>query len=133
MDKRKNSSARIGSVDQFRGFAILSMIMIDYLVLFDAVPDWMKHAPGEGFTFADLVAPYFVFAMGLMYARSYHSRVGRFGIRQTRIHFLRRYGLLIMIGAVMSLVGFGGVHIALHLSPETVAKVAGARDASSWA
>ncbi len=129
----RSSSARIVSVDQFRGFAIVSMIMVNYLAIFDAAPHWLKHAPGEGFTFADLVAPYFVFAMGLMYARSYHSRAGRFGLHQARIHFLRRYGLLVMIGAVMSAVGFGGVHIALHVSPETVARVAGKHDASSWA
>ncbi len=75
MAERNNDTAggarpgRIKSIDQFRGFAIISMIIINYLALFNATPAWLKHAPEAGLTFADLVAPYFVFIIGLMYGR----------------------------------------------------------------
>jgi predicted acyltransferase len=129
----KTVKPRIASVDQFRGFAIISMIFVNYLGLFTATPGWLRHADGAGLTFADLVAPYFVFIIGLMYAKSYRSRVRRNGLHLTRIHFLKRYALLIVIGAAMSGVGFVAVHVALRFSPETVARTAGDHDASAWA
>ncbi len=139
MARRSNDTAagarpgRIESVDQFRGFAVISMIIINYLALFSATPAWLKHAPGTGLTFADIVAPYFVFVIGLMYGTSFSSRLRRSGARRTRIHFLRRYGLLIAIGAAMSAVGYLGVRAAIHFSPGTVVRTAGERDVSAWA
>lgn len=129
----KTAKPRIASVDQFRGFAIISMIFVNYLALFTAAPGWFRHTDGAGLNFADLVAPYFVFIIGLMYARSYRSRVRRSGLHLTRIHFLKRYAFLIIIGAVMSGVGFVAVHTALRFSPETVARTAGDHDVSAWA
>ena len=92
---------RLDAVDQFRGFAILLMVLADYLSRIQSVPAWLKHAPsGVGLTVVDLIAPMFVFAIGLVYRPSLQRRLVRDGRRQTVLHFIRRFLALIGIGTL---------------------------------
>jgi len=68
------SQNRILAIDQFRGFAILLMILADYLNNINSIPAWLKHAPDVGYTIIDLVAPLFIFAIGLTYGMSFRRR-----------------------------------------------------------
>ena len=96
----ENSDGRLDAIDQFRGFAILLMVLADYLSRIQSVPAWLKHAPGVGLTVVDLIAPMFIFAIGLVYRPSLQRRHLRDGRRQTVFHFIRRFLALIGIGTL---------------------------------
>lgn len=92
---------RLDAIDQFRGFAILLMVLADYLSRVQSVPPWLKHAPsGVGLTIVDLIAPMFIFAIALVYRPSWQRRLARDGGGQTTLHFIRRNLALIGIGTV---------------------------------
>ena len=91
---------RLDSIDQFRGFAILLMVLADYLSRIQRVPAWLKHAPGVGLTVVDLIAPMFILAIGLVYRPSFQRRLLRDGRRQTALHFIRRFLALMGIGTL---------------------------------
>lgn len=92
---------RISWIDQYRGFAILSMILVNFIADYN-VPQILQHSKHTGLTFADIVAPLFMFIIGLMYRRSYLKRVLSDGKLKTMIHFINRYTLLIVIGLAIN-------------------------------
>jgi predicted acyltransferase len=96
---------RLDAIDQFRGFAILLMVLADYLAKPQAVPAWLKHAHDVGFTVIDIIAPLFIFAIGLNYGLSFHRRLARSGGWQTGVNFVRRYTALIGIGFLLTMLG----------------------------
>lgn len=96
------ASQRLDAIDQFRGFAILTMVLANYLARVEWIPAWMKHAPDVGLTVVDLVAPFFIFSIGLTYGAALRRRVERDGWRAAAWHFIRRYLTLIGIGALLS-------------------------------
>ncbi len=91
---------RIISLDMFRGFAIFGMILVNYLGHFDAMPDTFRH-PRYGMTFANAIAPYFVFVVGMGLSMSLARRIERFGARKAYWHAIKRYVILILIGIVV--------------------------------
>ena len=93
---------RIDAIDYYRGLAIILMVLANYLYNVTTVPAWLKHAPDIGLTVIDLIAPFFVFAIGLTYLPSYRRRVERDGRAKAWGHFLRRWLALIGIGAIIS-------------------------------
>ena len=96
-------SIRISTVDEFRGFAIASMILVNFLAQYKA-PSIFHHSEITGLTFTDIVAPLFVFIIGLMYRKSYLRRVSLDGRAKTWTHFIKRYSLLGVIGFIITLV-----------------------------
>ena len=96
----ENLKGRLDAIDQFRGFAILMMVLADFLSRIQSVPAWLKHAPGVGLTVVDLIAPMFILAIGLVYRPSLQRRLLRDGRRQTVFHFIRRFLALIGIGTL---------------------------------
>ena len=100
-NRLESHEGRLDAIDQFRGFAILLMVLADYVSRIQSVPAWLKHAPsGVGLTVVDLIAPMFIFAMGLVYRLSLQRRLLRDGRRQTVFHFIRRFLALIGIGTL---------------------------------
>jgi len=67
-------SNRLISIDYFRGQAIILMVLSNYSVGVIAVPSWLKHAQDIGLTINDLIAPIFIFAIGLTYGLSVRTR-----------------------------------------------------------
>ena len=65
------------SIDYFRGLSVILMVLVDYVGGIASVPGWLKHAPDIGLTVADLVAPAFIFAIGLTYGMSFGRRAAR--------------------------------------------------------
>jgi predicted acyltransferase len=96
---------RLEAIDQFRGFAILLMVLADYLADINTVPAWLKHAPDVGYTVIDLIAPLFVFAMGLTFGLSFRRRALRAGLWSTYQHFITRNLALIGLGFLLTLAG----------------------------
>jgi predicted acyltransferase len=95
---------RLEAIDQFRGFAIFMMILANYMNNVQVIPAWLKHADDIGYTIIDLIAPMFVFAMGLTYSGSFRRRLARNGAWNTYQHFLTRYLALLGLGYLITLV-----------------------------
>ena len=95
---------RLEAIDQFRGFAILLMVLANYMNNINVIPSWLKHADDIGYTLIDLIAPLFVFAMGLTYGLSFHRRLERDGAWNTYQHFLTRFLALMGLGYIFTLV-----------------------------
>ncbi len=102
MTANSSPSPRLLSIDQFRGLAILLMVLANYLAGVALVPAWLKHAPDIGLTVIDLIAPFFIFAIGLTYGLSWNRRLARQGLVKTSQHFITRFMAIIGIGAVLS-------------------------------
>ena len=81
------------------------MVLADYLARPQNVPAWLKHAHDFGLTVIDLIAPLFIFAIGLTYGMSFRRRLARSGGWQTGVDFVRRYAALIGIGFLLTLLG----------------------------
>lgn len=58
---------RLISLDAFRGFAIAGMLLVNNPGTWDpaVVPSFLFHAAWHGCTFADLIFPFFLFAVGM--------------------------------------------------------------------
>ena len=93
---------RIPSVDVFRGLTMMLMVIVNYLSGIAVIPAWLKHAPDIGLTVADLVAPSFIFAVGLTYMLSFQKRCEQDGIQKATHHFIMRFLAIIGIGAVFT-------------------------------
>jgi len=93
--------ARIVCFDAFRGFAILGMVLINYLAGIRWIPGAFKHAPDIGLTAADLIAPLFIFAIGLTYGPSFERGVQRDGFGKTAGRFAGRYLAILGVGALI--------------------------------
>ena len=90
---------RLDEIDIFRGFAILLMVLADYLSRIQRVPPWLKHATGGvGITVVDLIGAMFILAIGLTFRPSWQRRLEQDGLAKTRLHFIRRSLALIGIG-----------------------------------
>ena len=90
---------RIAAIDQARGYAILGMIFVNVLGHFEVMP-WMFKHHHEGFSYADHIAPLFIFIVGMGFRLSFMRRVERDGLWRARRDALRRYLILCALGLV---------------------------------
>jgi predicted acyltransferase len=69
---------RLGSLDAFRGFAIASMLLVNNPGDWNHVYAPLAHAEWSGWTFTDMVFPFFLLAVGVSMALSVdrHARAG---------------------------------------------------------
>ena len=93
---------RLQSLDQFRGLTIVAMVLANFLAGVNLVPAWLKHAPDTGLTVIDLIAPFFIFAIGFTFRGSFQRRAGRNGLPSAYLTAARRALVLIGIGTILS-------------------------------
>jgi len=84
-------------IDQFRGFAIFGMIFVNVCCEFNNSPYWLVHHD-YGFTFADFVAPAFIFIVGFSYRLSFMKSIENAPKSTVRKKFLKRYIILTFLG-----------------------------------
>ena len=97
-------SGRIASLDAFRGFAIASMVLVNN------PGDWahlyapLDHAEWNGWTFTDLVFPFFLFAAGMSMAVSLDRRL-RAGEDRGKLlaSTARRAAVIFLVGLALNL------------------------------
>ena len=70
---------RILSLDQYRGYAIFGMILVNYLGNFDAMPEQFRHHR-DWFSYADTIAPIFMFVVGMGFRMSFGRRAAKIGL-----------------------------------------------------
>lgn len=110
------------SVDQFRGFAIISMVLVNVLGRFPVMPETFRHARFEVLSFADAVAPFFFFIVGLGFRISFCRNQTRVGTSPALALTLKRCLSLMAIGVfvyhfntrrifwdALTQIGFGGI------------------------
>ncbi len=97
------SNRRILSIDIFKGLTVLLMVFVNSIQLYEDVPAWTKHAGDYGLTYVDLVAPFFVFMLGLNLNNSYKRRVQKEGKNKARLRYTRRFLIFIGIGLILTM------------------------------
>jgi predicted acyltransferase len=137
IDTIKNK--RILSIDAFRGFTILGMILINTISNSEKIPSWSKHSTDFGLTFIDLGAPLFIFAIALTYKMSYDRNLERKGIIETYLKFFRRYGAFLGFGflgskyiitkdginfswGVLQAIGFAGIFTLIFIATPSLVR-----------
>jgi predicted acyltransferase len=90
------------SLDAFRGLAVVTMVIANFLADKAVVPGYLKHAPDIGLTVIDLIAPLFVVAMAVPFRDSYERKLRRAGRSAAAWETAGRYLALIGIGAILS-------------------------------
>ena len=99
----KPAAARIVSMDQFRGYTVAGMFVVNFVGGLTAFPEVMKHHNGlPYFSYADTIMPSFMFAAGFSYRLSALQAVcqARRSPAPTG-HFVVRSLALVLISLVM--------------------------------
>jgi predicted acyltransferase len=93
-------SARILSLDQFRGYTVLGMFFVNFVGHFDVIaPIWKHH--NTYCSYADTIMPQFFFAVGFAYRLTLLRRIASDGWLKAYGHALRRNLGLILVGLVV--------------------------------
>lgn len=66
---------RLLSLDAFRGFTIAAMILVNFPGNWDHVFSPLQHTEWNGISFTDLIAPFFLFIVGVAIAIAYSKRL----------------------------------------------------------
>ena len=90
--------ARLDYLDQFRGFTMSTMILVNFIGDFHTTPQFFKHATPYYISYPDTVMTGFLFAAGLSYRLSFTKTAARDGIKAARRKVLvpRVAGLLVI-------------------------------------
>lgn len=109
MGQEKADKSRLHFLDQVRGYAIFGMIMVNFLGMFDCMPWTFKHH-ARGFSYADHIAPLFIFLVGFGYRMSFTKTVARIGLASARLRAARRYAIICGLGLL-----YGGFNLLVSV------------------
>lgn len=156
-DAPPSKPPRLASLDQFRGYTVAGMLLVNFLGSFAVVPAVLKHH-NTYCSYADTIMPQFFFAVGFALRLTFVRRVEAVGTWKASAAVLRRCAGLAVLGvalyhleggvkswAQLQALGVGGflrtafsrgpfetlVHIAL--ATVWVLPVIGARPSVRWA
>ena len=93
-------TARITSLDQFRGYTVLGMCVVNFLGDFAAIPAVFKHR-NTYCSYADTIMPHFFFAVGFAYRLTYLRQMAHKSAGDLVARFFWRNLKLIAIGATI--------------------------------
>ena len=80
-------TARIVSMDQFRGYTVAGMFLVNFVGGLAAFPEVLKHHNGHPyFSYADTIMPSFMFAAGFSYRLTTLRRLAQQGAASTYGH-----------------------------------------------
>ena len=113
-------SGRIDSMDQFRGYTVAGMFLVNFVGGFAAIHPVLKHN-NNYFSYADSIMPSFMFACGFSYRLSVLRMLSRVGPGATYRRFAARGLGLVLVSLMMY--GFGmEFHHWSDYSPARVAE-----------
>lgn len=92
---------RLISLDQFRGYTVMGMLLVNFLGGYRVVPELLKHHNTYQ-SYADTIMPQFFFAVGFAFRWTFTRRLAREGARSAYLRVLRR------------LLGLGCVALVIH-------------------
>ncbi len=107
------------SIDIFRGLVIVLMVFVNYQQWMKGSPAILQHAAAgvDSITLADVVFPFFIFAVGLCIPLALENRMARgFGMAQQLLDIAKRGALLIFLGVVTGIwmSNYGEKHALLN-------------------
>jgi predicted acyltransferase len=121
-DAAPTASPRLESLDVFRGGTIAAMIMVNNNGS-PAAYAQLKHAAWHGWTFTDLVFPFFLWIVGVSITFSFARRVERGDDRGNLLmHVLRRAALIFVIGLLLN--GFPYYNLSTIRIPGVLQRIA---------
>lgn len=100
MSEATQQKSRILSLDQFRGYTVLGMILVNFVGGFIAVPAVLKHN-NTYFSYADTIMPSFLFACGMSYRLSARRRMERDGVGKAAWHVVIRSLALVLVSLAL--------------------------------
>jgi predicted acyltransferase len=100
LDGIASPTGRIASLDQFRGYTVAGMLLVNFLGGFAVVPAVLKHH-STYCSYADTIMPQFFFAVGFAYRLTFLKRLRSVGPRAATAAAVRRNLGLIVLGAVL--------------------------------
>ena len=99
------ASARLASIDIFRGITMVVMIFVNELASVHGLPWWTYHAPAQvdAMTYVDMVYPFFLFAVGLSMPLAIKARLKKNASLATLwLHVILRSAGLIVLGLILA-------------------------------
>jgi predicted acyltransferase len=99
-EPKQPAAGRILSIDQLRGYTIFGMILVNFLGEFESSP-WLLRHNREWYSYADTIAPLFLFIVGMGFRLSYQRRMAKDGLWMARWSSAKRYFILTLIGIVV--------------------------------
>ena len=91
---------RVASLDQFRGYTVLGMFVVNFVGGLNAVPDLLKHHHTYC-SYADTIMPQFLLAVGFGFRLSFLRRLEKDGKWAAYRHAVTRNLGLILLGIVV--------------------------------
>ncbi len=97
-------SARLISLDVFRGITIAGMILVNNPGTWSSIYPALKHAEWHGWTPTDFIFPFFLFIVGVAMTLSFKKRLER-GDDKNKLflHILRRSAIIFVLGLFLHL------------------------------
>ncbi len=92
----KDGPQRISAIDQLRGYAIFGMLVVNAKGLFGLSHEQISHHR-DFFTYADTIAPLFLFVVGMGMRLSWIRRSAHSDAGSARKAMIKRYGTLVLI------------------------------------
>jgi predicted acyltransferase len=92
--------ARIVSLDQFRGYTVAGMLLVNFIGGYTVVPAVFKHH-NTYCSYADTIMPQFFFAVGFAFRLTFLRRRSTIGLGPATLAIVRRNLGLILLGLVL--------------------------------
>ena len=108
----QEETKRIKSIDRFRGFCVFAMLIFQFLKNFENLGFLSRLADHStetgivilpGMTLADIIAPAFIFAIGMTFALSFKKWERLYGTKNAIIHYFERALSIIGVGTFLYL------------------------------
>jgi predicted acyltransferase len=98
----KSPSARILSMDQFRGYTVAGMFLVNFVGGLAAFPEVLKHHNHRPyFSYADTIMPSFMFAAGFSFRLTALRRLAKGDKARAYGHYIVRSLALVLVSFVM--------------------------------
>lgn len=105
-DSIKSASKRLVSLDAFRGFTIIGMIIVNTPGSWEYVFPPLRHAEWNGLTPTDLVFPFFLFIVGVSIVLAYTKRLKTNAPKGELVKkIIKRSILIFVFGVALNLLG----------------------------
>jgi predicted acyltransferase len=91
---------RLAVIDQLRGYTIFGMILVNFLGQFRVMPEAFRHHR-DSMSYADTIAPLFLFVVGMGFRLSHPRRIEKVGVWPARWAAAKRYATLIVVGIMV--------------------------------
>ncbi len=93
-------SSRIASLDQFRGYTVAGMFLVNFLGGFTNCPQVLKHSH-HYLSYADTIMPHFLFAVGFAFRLTFGRRISSEGMWPAYRRVITRFLGLILVAIVV--------------------------------